>query len=336
MSDVLRRRSNGLAICAGIGGLELGLQLSIGDAYQCVCYIERDPFAAATLVARMGDQALDRAPIWDDLTTFDGSAWRGVVDIVSAGFPCQPWSYAGRRQGTADDRWLWPEIARIIRDVGTSVVFLENVPGLLSGGLGHVLGDLATIGFDAEWDVFSAAGVGASHLRKRLFVLAYSDSRRLQEFNSRPVKAPRYDVNGCCSESLANSNDDRTRAARPNEFSSQSSTLADTGRVSVDALEPLAERQRSNTTESSETVAITNSDSHRWNRCSHTPWLTFPPAPNDTHVWLDAINRGLPEPAIRRVANGIPNRLDSLRTLGNGVVALEAAYAFRTLAARIR
>jgi len=105
-----------------------------------VGYVEREAFAAAVLVARMEDQALDRAPVWDDLTTFDGHPWRGRVDLVAAGFPCQPSSHAGQRLGTADERWLWPHVARVVREVGPSLVFIENVPGLLSvnGGVAAV------------------------------------------------------------------------------------------------------------------------------------------------------------------------------------------------------
>ncbi len=172
---------NGMALCAGAGGLELGLRLALGDDYRCVLYVEREAYAAAVLVARMEDKTLDRAPVWDDLTTIDSRPWRGVVDIVSAGFPCQPWSVAGKRQGTDDDRWLWPDIARVIHEVRPGYVFLENVPQLVRGGLEHVLGDLATMGFDAEWDVLSAGNVGAPQGRQRLFILAYSNDPGREE-----------------------------------------------------------------------------------------------------------------------------------------------------------
>ncbi|HEY2592523.1 MAG TPA: DNA cytosine methyltransferase, partial [Chloroflexota bacterium] len=161
-----------MALCAGAGGLELGLRIALGDDYRSVVYVEREAYAAATLVARMADAALDHAPVWDDLTTFDGNGWRGVVDLVSAGFSCQPWSPAGKRLGIADERWLWPDIHRIVCEVGPDWVFLENVPGLVHGGLEHVLRDLAASGFDAEWDCLSAAEVGASQLRQRLYILA--------------------------------------------------------------------------------------------------------------------------------------------------------------------
>jgi len=165
-----------MALCAGAGGLELGLRIALGDDYRCVVYVEREAYAAAVLVARMANQALDTAPVWDDLSTFDGKPWRGVVDIVSAGFSCQPWSAAGKQLGIEDERWIWPDIARVIRQVGPEWVFLENVAGLVRGGLEHVLRDLAESGFAAEWDSFSAAEVGAPHLRERLFILAHAAS----------------------------------------------------------------------------------------------------------------------------------------------------------------
>ena len=117
----------GLSLCAGAGGLDLGLALA-EPGYRAVGYVERDAFAAAVLVARMEDQTLDQAPVWDDLTGFDGRPWRGAVDLVSAGYPCQPFSVAGRRKGTNDPRHLWPHVARVISECGPVWVFLENVP----------------------------------------------------------------------------------------------------------------------------------------------------------------------------------------------------------------
>ena len=151
---------NGMALCAGVGGLELGIKLAI-PSYRTVCYVEREVYAARVLVARMEDKTLDAAPIWDDVSTFDGRPWRGVVDIISAGFPCQPWSDAGRRQGVQDERWIWDDIARIIGEVRPLLVFLENVPGLVRGGLGVVLGSLSVLGYNAQWGVFCAAAQGA-------------------------------------------------------------------------------------------------------------------------------------------------------------------------------
>ncbi len=165
------RPINGLALCAGIGGLDLALKLAIGDSYRTVAYVEREAYAAACLVARMEEGYLDSAPIWDDVTTFDGKPWRGVVDIVTAGFPCQPFSLAGKRLGEADKRHLWPEIARIIGECGPELVFLENVH---ISAFRQPFDDLQAMGFSLSPPyAATAAEMGAGHIRRRVFVLAY-------------------------------------------------------------------------------------------------------------------------------------------------------------------
>ncbi len=173
---------NGLAICAGVGGLELGLRLADPE-YQTVCYIEREVYPVADIITKMGEGHMDQAPIWDNVETFDGKPWRGKVDIVSAGFPCQPWSTANtKRKGVDDERWIWSDIERILCEVRSSLIFLENVPGLISDrGIEYVLGSLAFGGYDAVWNVFSASGVGANHKRRRVFILAYPAGCRLNK-----------------------------------------------------------------------------------------------------------------------------------------------------------
>lgn len=158
-----------LGLCAGIGGIDLGL------ARWCrtVGLVERDAFAAACLVEGMAQAALDRAPIWSDLRTFDARAWAGAVDLVTAGYPCQPFSVAGDRAGSEDERHLWPEVYRILQETDAPLLFCENVRGHLSLGFADVLADLAAVGFDAEWLCLRAADVGAPHERDRLFFLAY-------------------------------------------------------------------------------------------------------------------------------------------------------------------
>lgn len=168
---------NVVALCAGYGGLELGLR-GVWPEARTVCYVEREAYAAAVLVAQMGRGGLDTAPVWSDLDTFEGGPWRGYVDCVTAGFPCQPHSLAGSRKGTGDERWLWPAVMRIVRDVGAWLVVLENVPGLATSGLDRVLGALAESGFAAEWGCLRASEVGAPHRRERLFVVA-ADAERL-------------------------------------------------------------------------------------------------------------------------------------------------------------
>lgn len=167
-----------LSLCSGVGMLDEAVRIARPGA-RAVGYVEREAFAAAILLARMADEALEPAPVWcGNLEDFRAGEWRGAVDCVTAGFPCQPWSAAGRQQGERDERWIWPAIAGIVSECGAPVIFLENVPGLIAGrGLNRCLGDLARMGFDAEWGAVSAAAVGASHLRKRIFILAI-DARR--------------------------------------------------------------------------------------------------------------------------------------------------------------
>lgn len=164
----------GLSLCAGAGGLDLGLHLAVPD-YRTICYVERESFAASTLVVRMEDAALDLAPVWDDVTNFDGKAWRGVVDIVHGGYPCQPFSVAGRKLGNKDPRHLWPHIARIVREVKPPVCFFENVGGHLRLGFKQVHDDLRSMGYRVKAGLFTAAEVGAPHKRERLFILAYRE-----------------------------------------------------------------------------------------------------------------------------------------------------------------
>lgn len=165
-----------LSLCAGVAGIDLGLRIA-DPSIRTVCYVEWAKFPATVIAARIADQALDEAPIWDDVGTFDGRPWCGVVDIVTAGFPCQPVSLAGQRKGMADERFIWGDVARIIGEIQPERVLLENVPGILSADngrfLGRVLGDLAELRYDTEWDLFSAEETTAPHLRKRWFLLAY-------------------------------------------------------------------------------------------------------------------------------------------------------------------
>jgi DNA (cytosine-5)-methyltransferase 1 len=169
------RSLRGLSLCAGAGGLDLGLHIAIPD-YRTVCYVERETYAAATLVARMEGQALDQAPVWDDVATFDGKPWRGIVDIIHGGYPCQPFSIAGKKLGDKDPRHLWPHIARIVREIEPPLCFFENVGGHLRLGFEQVHDDLRSMGYRVKAGLFTAEEVGAPHRRERLFILAYRNS----------------------------------------------------------------------------------------------------------------------------------------------------------------
>jgi DNA (cytosine-5)-methyltransferase 1 len=161
---------NELALFAGAGGGILGGHLL---GWRTVCAVEWESYPASVLLARQNDGILPPFPIWDDVQTFDGNAWRGIVDVVSGGFPCQDISIAGTGDGLDGERsGMWKEMARIIGEVRPQYAFIENSPMLTIRGLESVLADLAKMGFDAEWGVLSAADVGANHLRERIWIVA--------------------------------------------------------------------------------------------------------------------------------------------------------------------
>ena len=164
-----------LGLCAGYGGIELGLQ-RIFHALRTVALCEIEAFACANLVAKMEAGLLDPAPIWSDLKTFPWKMFRGKVDILTGGYPCQPFSAAGKRLGQNDPRHLWPFIADGIRILQPRVVYFENVDGHISLGLREVIEELGELGYKATWGIFSAREVGAPHQRKRVFILAHSNS----------------------------------------------------------------------------------------------------------------------------------------------------------------
>lgn len=160
-----------LHLFAGIGGGILGGTLL---GHRPICAVEINRHCRKVLRRRIKDGILPWFPIWKDVKDFDGKPWKGVADVVCAGFPCPAFSTAGKRKGKEDSRNLWPETARILREVAPRFAFLENVPGLLTFDyFGEILGDLAEMGFDAEWGVVSAASVGAWHTRDRLWILGY-------------------------------------------------------------------------------------------------------------------------------------------------------------------
>ena len=170
---------NELALFAGAGGGILGGKLL---GWRTVCAVEWEPYAACVLAARQNDGLLPPFPIWDDIQTFDGRPWRGIVDVVSGGFPCTDISIAGRGAGLdGEQSSMWHHMARVVGEVRPSFVFVENSPMLTSRGGTRVIADLAALGYDTRWTVMGAADVGAPHQRDRFWLLAHSHQAGLQE-----------------------------------------------------------------------------------------------------------------------------------------------------------
>ena len=373
--DVAVPAFNVLSICSGYGGVELGLDIASGGAARCVCYVEREAAAAAVLVKEMEAGHLDPAPDWTDLATFDARPWAGVVDCVTAGFPCQPASVAGARLGTSDPRWLWPLVAGVIEDCAPSLVFLENVPGLRTKGMRDVLEDLAALGFDAEWGCLSAAALGAPQSRDRLWILAYRNRVQLREQSRRWgwTGGAEASESGRGGEGVAGADGEGQRQPEGAE-SDLRRRLGDEGAIVVDTEGqghagtiasgasqedsgptgpgpkvddpdneqrdgPLPEREHQATATGQELGDPSGKRREGAGRVAETPGepmpdgsgeVPWPPGPDCTDWPEDE-----PQPAIRREAHGSAFGLGvELRNLGNGVVPVVAAYAFRALVLR--
>jgi DNA (cytosine-5)-methyltransferase 1 len=170
-----------LSLFSGAGGGLLGSHLL---GWRPIGYVEIDDYCQRVLAARIQDGYLPEAPIFGDIRAFlrEGYAerYRGVAEVITAGFPCQPFSVAGKQQGADDDRNLWPETRDTLHIVRPRYCLLENVPGLLAGSHGYfgtILGELAELGYDARWGVLGADDAGAPHRRKRLWVVAAHPER---------------------------------------------------------------------------------------------------------------------------------------------------------------
>jgi len=165
-----------ISLCYGYGGIDLGLQLALGvGAVRTVAICEIEAACSENALAKMEQGRVEAAPIWTDLKSFPWEQFRGKVDILSGGYPCQPFSAAGNRLGHDDPRHLWPWIADGIRVCQPAMCFFENVEGHITLGLSTVISDLEELGYTVSWGIFSAAEVGAPHQRKRVFILAVAN-----------------------------------------------------------------------------------------------------------------------------------------------------------------
>ncbi|WP_074963583.1 DNA cytosine methyltransferase [Aliiroseovarius crassostreae] len=284
----------GISLCAGVAGLDLGLHIA-EPGYRTVCYVERNSFAAATLVARMADTSLAPALLWDDLKTFDGRPWRGRIHILTAGYPCQPFTLSGLRKGEDDPRHLWPEVARIADEIRPEWLFFENVPGHLTLGLQDVCRDLQGMGYRVAARVVSAAEVGGSHTRERLFILAHADLQGIGQsglHRGQPCGDPVQDG----SEPNGHSSGDQECSERLD-----ADVGTDGGRGLAAATVPLFPPVPGDLAEWGEVL-------------NRSPEL---------------------KPCLHGLDDGLAFGLDRSAAAGNGVVSLAAAHAYRILRAEL-
>ncbi|MBL9105174.1 MAG: DNA cytosine methyltransferase [Myxococcales bacterium] len=311
------------SLFSGVGGLELGVLNALRGlavdaivAWQC----EKDRYARAVL-----QRYWPETPCFEDVHDVDASA--SPVDLICGGFPCQDLSIAGGRAGIDGDRsGLWREFARVVRVLRPRVVFVENVPELALY-LGAVLGPLAELGFDAEWGLFSAAEVGAPHLRERLFLLAHAAGERREVGQRGGARAQHAAVaRPRCARVVANADGVRQlQPAIPREGlgggAGVCGAVPDADRIDLHQQHIVVAGGPGATLARGHGADGALADADGLARRRH-------PAP-----WP-------PEPDVGRVVDGASTRLDArrrrarLRCLGNGVVPQTAELAFLTLAAR--
>ena len=315
-----------LSLFTGVGGGDLAHQHLLG--WQTVGYVEFDKYCQQVLAQRIKDGFLQEAPIFGDIDHFIESGavkkYKGYIDVVTAGFPCQPFSVAGKQAGEDDPRNKWPQTIQCIRDIRPRYAFLENVPGLLNSGyFPEILGSLAEAGFDARWIVLGADDVGAPHRRKRLWILAYPNGGR---WKSQPLSSTERTRGKNHSSSDKPSEDGGSRDvaypqhARPHEPQKSGSNEEDVRGAT----------QRTHSTEQFKGVGasrdVADSDSERLEGQREESSRTGEELsnPGDSCWWST-------EPNVGRVANGVAHRVDRLKAIGNGQVSRVAATAWRIL-----
>ena len=317
MNDLVNKQSlNELALFAGAGGGILGGHLL---GWRTVCAVEWEPYPASVLCARQNEGLLPPFPIWDDIQNFDGRPWRGIVDVVSGGFPCQDISAAGKGVGIDGERsGMWREMARVIREVGPRFVFVENSPMLTSRGLGAVLGDLASMGFDAKWGVLGAADVGANHQRDRIWIRGEATNP-----NSIGLQKP---TNECQLEGQGSNQLQVEQSRDPKNVAYTSSQRGQAGSSDPQGRQ---EGQSNQSEYSSSYLAHTSDKGDVWREWE----LGF--VEQEHNSGRSSINGRrewwATEPDLGRVAHGIPARVDRLKAIGNAQVPLCAASAWRIL-----
>ncbi len=336
--DLLSTSTHFGSLFSGIGGLDIAVQAS---GWEPVWQVENDAFCRQVLEHHWPDVRR-----YEDIREID---WQDVerVELICGGFPCQPFSVAGQNRGVDDERNMWPETYRAVRELGPRYVFLENVPGLLAHEyFGTILGDLAEGGYDAVWDTFTAAEVGASHRRERLFILAYSTRERLEGWSDGRARVSAQGgglLPSRPSEPLAYSTIDIRRALgddgrEPSDGASDRDVADTNGRSSSPQNDEICTRGNA-------ALNGTRSLADTW-RERHIPLhgsrvqatqsrLTdyrFPPGPDDRDTWARVLAE-VPalEPAVCRVATRVPDRTHRLKALGNAVVPTQGEYALRTL-----
>lgn len=280
-----------LSLCTGMRGLERGIERAEGPV-RTIAFVEIEAFIIENLVQQMEQGLLAPAPVWSNLKTFPSEQFHGKIHGITGGYPCQPFSVAGKRAGTEDPRHLWPHIKRMVGAIRPVWCFFENVPGHLTLGYREVRSDLEQLGYKVEEGIFSAEEVGAPHQRKRLFILAvarhYSESGWPKQ-QQRQIRNEYSGSGECMADTSGTRNE--IRISGQNSWKERESGIVDNG--------SLQERMD----------------------C----WPASPGEPQ--HEW----EAPRVESSVGFTVNGYNFREDLLRMAGNGVVEQVAELAWKTL-----
>lgn len=295
-------RARVMHLFAGAGG---GLLADLLLGHQCICAVENDFYCQQVLAARQKDGVLPWFPIFADVREFDGRPWRGITDVIAGGFPCTDISCAGRGAGiTGEKSSLWREMARIIGEVQPRYAFVENSPLLRKRGLAVVLSDLAEMGYDAKWCVLGADDVGAPHIRKRMWVLAYpSSTRRWEDARSAYGDEGTDEGRGAKEANKSNGDGEGSGAGNVANTYGEGSGFGDASRDS----------------------GIPESKSEINSKSTAGGGSSGGVAKN----WWEV------EPPLGRMASGMAFGLEQLKCLGNGQVPLCAAMAWKILSGMV-
>lgn len=320
---------NILALCAGVGGLELGIALALGvrgEAGRGICYVEREAAAAASLVASMEAGWLHPAPVWSDLATFDARPWRGLVHILASGDPCQDNSVAGERAGSDGERFLAPEVVRVAGECRPDLIFRENVTGNAGEQLEALAPPLERMGFRVAAGIFSSAETGNTMQRDRMFILAERDRRG--EAEEQVAGAARVEPPQRFGSAIAGRPMGQGYPSAGVRRGELAGAFGHGGAAGIPA-PSTGDGERAEST-------VAHHDCRRLERC---PPAVIP-GPTDSR-WIDVLDRW-PElqPALsqeeveshlRRGIDAMAFRVERLRATGNGVDPVAAAYAFLRL-----
>ena len=301
---------NELALFAGAGGGILGSHLM---GWRTVCAVEREAYPAQVLAQRQNDGILPPFPIWSDVLSFDGRPWRGIVDVISGGFPCQDISSAGKGAGIDGARsGMWSQMARIIGEVRPRFVFVENSPMLVSRGLARVISDLTQMGYDTQWARFSASNFGAPHQRDRLWIVANAKSK------------------GCSIELITKRLSEKLSGAGVNSQSMANTKgigLEQTGKCKCSSTQRIAGCG----------IEFSNTNSFRCKQMEQSVSCRTTSQEATSSAEHSSFTSGWEwwavEPGLGRVADGVANRVDRLKATGNGQVSIVAVNAYQALGA---